>query len=38
MDKEMEEWKDEKIRELEEEYKEDEKYSKTVILTEREIE
>lgn len=37
MDKEMEEWKDEKIRELEEEYEEDEKYSKTVKLTEREI-
>ncbi len=34
----MEEWKDEKIRELEEEYKEDEKCSKKAILTEREIE
>lgn len=38
MDKEIEEWKDEKIRELEEEYKEDERYSKTIILTERQIE
>jgi len=38
MDKEMEEWKDEKIKELEEEYKEDEKCSKTVILTKRQIE
>ena len=38
MDKEMEEWKDEKIKELEEEYKEDEKFSKTVILTKHQIE
>lgn len=34
----MEEWKDEKIKELKEEYKEDEKCSKTATLTEREIE
>jgi hypothetical protein len=38
MDKEMEEWKDGKIKELEEEYKEDEKCSKKATLTEREIE
>ena len=38
MNKEMEEWKDEKIKELKEEYKEDEKCSKTATLTEREIE
>ncbi len=38
MDKEMEQWKDEKIRELEEEYKDDERCSKNTLLTEREIE